>query len=238
MAKTWMKRTVIVGATSGIGRALTEVMRAEGFDTVAAGRRAALLGEIGGETLVLDASDPEAPERVLALHPDTVIFNAGFGERTAEPDWERTERALRLNVVAFERFAQAALKYRLNFVATASVAGIRGIENTNGYSPSKAYMIAAMEGYRRKIRSERLPCKFVTVLPGFVDTVMGQASSFWRCSPKVAAWCILSAMKRRKSVVYVTPRWHLIALLMRLMPGGLYERLTLRADCAPRADGC
>ena len=230
-----MKRILVIGATSGIGRALVVAARAQGFDAVAAGRRRALLEELGGEWLELDATAPDAVERVAAVGADTVIFNAGFGERTPEPDWGRTERTLQLNVLAFERLAQWALANCETFAATASVAGLRGLERTNGYSASKAYMINAMEGWRRQARHGGHPCRYVTLLPGFVDTAMGQASSFWRCLPSEAACCILKGLKRGRRVIWVTPRWRFIGLLMRLMPRWLYERIPLGAP-PPRAE--
>lgn len=222
-----MKRILVIGATSGIGRALVGALRARGYDAVGAGRRRALLATLGGETLELDVTAPDALGRLEGVGADTVVFNAGFGERSAMPDWGLTERTLRLNVLAFERVAQWALTHCACFAATASVAGVRGLEDTNGYAASKAYMIASMEGWRRKARHGGFACRYVTLMPGFVDTAMGQASAFWRCSPNAAAWCILKALERGRAVAWVTPRWRWMALLMRALPRGLYERIPL-----------
>lgn len=226
--KEMMRRVAVLGATSGIGRALVVRLREEGYEVVAVGRRRALLETLGGETLTLDVTAPEAVAQVAALGVDTVIYNAGFGERTALPDASRTARALEVNVIAFERFAQWALTACRCFVATASIAGVRGLEDTNGYSASKAYMINAMEGYRRKARHGGFACRYVTLLPGFVDTAMGQASRFWRCSAETAANVIVRGLQRGGEVLYVTPRWRWIALLMRCLPRGIFERIPLK----------
>lgn len=222
-----MRRMLVIGATSGIGRALVEAARARGYEAVAAGRRANLLAEIGGETLELDATAPDALGKIEAVGADTVVFNAGFGQRSETPDWALTEQTLRLNVLAFERVAQWALTRCETFAATASVAGLRGLERTNGYSASKAYMITALEGYRRLARHGGFRCRYVTLLPGFVDTEMGKASDFWKCSTSEAAFCILRALERGRRVAYVTPRWRWIGVLMRLMPCALFERIPL-----------
>lgn len=226
--KEMMRRVAVLGATSGIGRALVVRLREEGYEVVAVGRRRALLETLGGETLTLDVTAPDAVAQVAALGVDTVIYNAGFGERTALPDASRTARALEVNVIAFERFAQWALTACRCFVATASIAGVRGLEDTNGYSASKAYMINAMEGYRRKARHGGFACRYVTLLPGFVDTAMGQASRFWRCSAETAANVIVRGLQRGGEVLYVTPRWRWIALLMRCLPRGIFERIPLK----------
>lgn len=222
-----MQRIVVLGATSGIGRALVVALRSRGFDVVAAGRRQALLDEVGGETLALDVTAADAVERVAALGADTVIFNAGYGERSKMPDAARTDQALAVNVLAFERFARWALTGCSCFVGTASIAGLRGLENTNGYSASKAYMINALEGYRRKARHGGFKCRYVTLMPGFVDTAMGQASRFWRCSPEEAAQVIIKGLLAKRSVIYVTARWRWVALLMRWLPRGIFEWIPL-----------
>ncbi len=223
-----MKRMLVIGATSGIGRSLVELARERGYEVVAAGRRKELLESLGGETLELDVTQEDALEKIAGVGAEIVVFNAGYGERSSEPDWARTKRALQLNVVAFERVAQWALTHSKLFVATASIAGIRGLEKTNGYSASKAYMLNAMEGYRRWARHGGYGCRFITVVPGFVDTAMGQASKFWRCSPKRAAFCILQGIECGREVIYVTGRWRLIAWLLRWMPRQLFERIPIK----------
>ncbi len=219
---------LVIGATSGIGRALVMLARERGYTVVAAGRRKELLATLGGETLELDVTREDAVEAIARVGAEVVVFNAGYGERSVEPDWERTARALQLNVVAFERVAQWALMHCKVFVATASIAGIRGLERTNGYSASKAYMLNAMEGYRRWARHGGYGCRFVTVIPGFVDTAMGQASKFWRCSPNRAAFDILRGVERGREVIYVTERWRLIAWLLRWIPRQWFECIPIK----------
>ncbi len=220
-------RVLVLGATSGIGRALVLALRSRGYEAVAAGRRRALLETLGGETLELDVTAPDAVTRIAAVRADTVVFNAGFGERSLVPDARRTAQALAVNVLAFERVAQWALTNCACFAVTSSIAGIRGLEGTNGYSASKAYQICAMEGYRRTVRFGGGGCRIVTILPGFVDTAMGQASTFWRCSPETAACCILEGLERGVPVIYVTGRWRWMAWLMRGIPRAWFERIRL-----------
>lgn len=244
-----VKSVAILGATSGIGHALARLYgRDEGVAVGATGRRAELLETLAPRCTIraFDLTAPDALEHLDALFaemgglPDLVIFNAGTGHMNPALDWEPTAQTLALNVTAltrtgdwcYRRFAERGWGH---FAAVGSIAGIRGLENTGAYSPSKAYLANYMEGMRRKLRGEGLAGTlfFSSLLPGFVDTAMGQASDFWRCSAEEAALSIRRALEHRRAVAYITPRWFWIALLLKLIPRPLFERIPLERQPNP-----
>ncbi len=238
-----VKSIAVLGATSGIGRALALLYASrEGVVVGVTGRRGELLETLSPRCVIraFDLTAPDALEQLEALFaamgglPDLVVFNAGTGHMNPALDWEPTAQTLALNVVAFTRAAdwcyrRFAARGRGHFAAVGSIAGIRGLENTGAYSPSKAYLANYMEGMRRKLRTEGFAGKlfFTSLLPGFVDTALGQASDFWRCSAEEAALCISRALEDRRAVAYVTPRWFWIALLLKIIPRTLFERLPI-----------
>lgn len=81
-----MKRALVTGATSGIGRAIALSLRKAGFEVLAAGRtRAALaeLAELGIEGLEIDLSDMAGlsghlADRLASFRPDVLVNNAGM----------------------------------------------------------------------------------------------------------------------------------------------------------------
>lgn len=88
------KKALITGATSGIGRALTQQLAAQGVLVFATGRSEEALSALRSATgclgIVADFQDPGAPMRVydaarLALGgaPDFLINNAGYNSRKA-----------------------------------------------------------------------------------------------------------------------------------------------------------
>ena len=74
---------------------------------------------------------------------------------------------------------------------------------------------------------QSFPSIFVTdIRPGFVATAMAKGEGlFWVASVEEAAGQILRAITQKRTIAYVTKRWRLIALVLRLIPFGLYCRL-------------
>jgi short-subunit dehydrogenase len=64
------------------------------------------------------------------------------------------------------------------------------------------------------------------IRPGLADTDMAKGDGlFWISSVEKASKQIYKAISRRKKVAYVTRRWLLIAILLKLLPGAIYERM-------------
>src|ERR1700720_3402467 len=105
MAAAQLRRALVTGASSGLGRSLAAWLAARGVTVVAAARRRAKLDELreeaartggGIEPLELDVADVAAVrERLLEVDGregglDLVVANAGAGEPTParKLDWE------------------------------------------------------------------------------------------------------------------------------------------------------
>ena len=64
------------------------------------------------------------------------------------------------------------------------------------------------------------------IRPGLVDTRMAQGEGlFWVASPEQAVKQMVSAIMAKKKQAYVTRRWGLIALLLKVLPDALYARI-------------
>jgi short-subunit dehydrogenase len=62
--------------------------------------------------------------------------------------------------------------------------------------------------------------------PGFVDTAMAKGEGlFWVAPVQKAAEQIFEAIKQKKKGVYITKRWRLIALLLRIIPFSILKRV-------------
>lgn len=70
----------------------------------------------------------------------------------------------------------------------------------------------------------------VTVLPGFVATRMTEGMNLpaaLTARPEEVGDAILSAISKRRNVVYVRRIWRLVMLIIRMIPEPLFKRLSI-----------
>lgn len=234
------KKAIIVGASSGIGKALALQLANSGYKTAITGRRAGQLDTIKQSypdniiTSSFDCTEADNGAELDAITKrlgglDLLIISAGMGDLNESLDPEIENRTNRLNILAFTEIADWAYQYfhtqgHGQLVAITSIAGLRGNKMAPAYGASKAYQITYMEGLRQKAQNARNSVIITDIRPGFVDTAMAKGpGKFWVASPEKAARQILKHIRNKRSVAYVTRRWRLFALLMKWMPRGLYK---------------
>lgn len=237
-----MKKAVIIGATSGIGRALAIELGRDGFRVGVAGRRADLLSELVAEApgsfvpAVFDATAADAARCLADLIArlggmDLFVFSSGTGDINPELDHDIEERTNRLNVDAFTRLCGEAYKYMRSaggghIVAITSVMGLRGSGGAPSYAASKAYQINYLEGLRQLSVKGGHGIAVTDIRPGSVATDMMKGEGhFWIAAPERAAQLIARAVRRRKAVQYVTPRWAVLGWLLKRLPRAVYNRM-------------
>lgn len=238
-----VSKIVIIGATSGIGRATAVRFHRLGYEVVGLGRREVLLASLkkelgeGFSYDVYDMAGGDAVERLRDIltregHVDVVFLCAGVGYRNREYDIEKEEETIAVNVVGFSRAAHTVMEHffrqrRGHLICASSIAGVRGV-GTAAYGASKAYISNYTDSLR--IISEERGCDIAVTnyQPGFVDTAMGQASSFWRISAEEAARYVEKAVRTRCEHIYVSSRWRFIAYLMRILPHRFVRKIVTK----------
>jgi short-subunit dehydrogenase len=228
---------IIVGASSGIGEALARSLAGSGWRVGLAARRLdrlqALAAELGGGARAQRIDLRQADEARLALASliddlgavDLIVLSSGFGEPNPDMAWAPERETIDVNALGFAAMAQMAMTHFLDrgqghLVGISSVAKLRGHGDAPSYAATKAFVSTYLDGLRDLAKRRGASKVVVTeACPGFVATAMMKApSAFWVASPEAAAESILRAVRRRAKHAYVTPRWGLIGLLLRLMP--------------------
>lgn len=249
------RRVVLTGASSGIGAALARHYAAAGATLGLIARRRPelerLRAELPGccEIYALDVRDAAglagAARDFMGRHgvPDAVIANAGVsaGTLTDHADDIRVfEEIIDTNLLGlvntFQPFLAALRKQGSGALAgIASVAGYRGLPGAGAYSASKAAAIAYLESLRIELRGSGV--RVITICPGFVDTPLTRDNPYpmpFMMRPDAAAAKIGSLIERGRSYAVIPWQMALVARVLHVMPGWLYERLFANAQHKPR----
>ena len=238
-----MKNAIVFGATSGIGKSLTEILVNEGYQVAITGRRLALLVALKNKSpnqiLVKqnDIQDVKDVEKIF--HEivtefktiDLVIQSSGVGFINPKLEWNHEEQSINTNVLGVTKLY--TLAYRLfknqqfgHLVGISSIASLRGNRAAPVYFASKAYQKAYLESLYIKTKSIKSKKVFITdIRPGFVDTAMALGDGiFWLVPLEKAVKQIHTAIKKKKRVAYISKRWRLIAWVLKIAPAWLLKK--------------
>ncbi len=237
-----MKKAIIIGATSGIGRTLAQILTDNDYKVGITGRRLEKLETLkksNPEKYIINAYDctkESNADKLTALtnelgELDLLILSSGTGDLNESLDFEIENNTNQLNVVAFTEIADWAFNHFKkhatgHLVVISSIAGIRGSRMAPAYNASKAYQINYLEGLRQKATKSGLTITITDIRPGFVDTDMAKGEDqFWVATKEKAAKQIYQFIRRKKDIGYVTKRWRLIALVLKILPNWIYKRM-------------
>ncbi|MDP3150644.1 MAG: SDR family NAD(P)-dependent oxidoreductase [Ignavibacteria bacterium] len=238
-----MKKAIIIGATSGIGKGLAKLLVVNSYKVGITGRRTELLEELKSENpnfyyvKTFDITDIiKVAEKLEELTAelgglDLAVICSGTGDMNETLDFKVEKRTIDTNVIGFTCVADWVFNYfekqkSGHLVGISSIAGLRGSRQAPSYYASKAYQINYLEGLRQKATKLKGQIFVTDIRPGLVDTEMAKGEGlFWVASVDKATRQIYKAIKKKKKIVYVTKRWGLIAKIIRLIPRPIYNRM-------------
>lgn len=250
-----MKRIILTGASSGIGRALAIEYGKRGDSLVLVARReeqlrdvAAAVASAGGRAVVLvdDITNPGSAERALAMAEesfggvDIIIMNAALGAPAFASSFDaaETERVMEVNYYSIVRMIAAALPRMLaerrgQLVAVSSLAAYRGMPGSGPYNASKAAVTVLMESLRTELHGSGV--YLTTIAPGFVRSEMTAQNEFempFMLDADVAARRIANAIARRTTEYRFPLPTSLMVRFANMLPNWIYDRLlgSLRPD--------
>jgi short-subunit dehydrogenase len=236
-------KAVVLGGTSGIGRAIAQKLAARGDALFLLGRDAEDLarsaadckardpkhGDVGFARCDLEAPDGfaaalDAADAALGSFDTVIVTAAMFATQDAlEADVELARRLTTVNfanTVVFCEHVKARLLARGGgrLAVLSSVAGDRGRKPVAIYGASKAGLSTYLEALDHKYRASGL---IVTcVKPGFVKTSMtaGLKPPPFAGEPDGVARAIVRAVDRGKPMIYTPSMWALVMLVIRWLP--------------------
>lgn len=235
----------ITGAGSGIGRALTLRLAAEGTDIAATARSAGALEELAAQAAGLsgkilpfpaDVTDPAAMERTVDAIEDGLgpiglaVLNAGTHVPMGLEDFSgATARSLMdvnyMGVVHGLEVLLPRMRARRSghLAVVSSVAGYRGLPTAAAYGPTKAALINLCESL--KLDCDRAGIRLQLINPGFVATPLTAKNPFPMpdlIGAEEAADFILRGLRRERFEISFPRRFAHAMKALRLLPDRLY----------------
>lgn len=249
----WTDRVVwVLGASTGIGRALASQLHARGASVTVSARSSAPLAQFAREHPcshlrpldVTDAADVAAAAAEVVAREgglDLVVYCAGTYAPMRATDFHLD---VALNHVAVNQSGalhlldavlpvlrrQAAEGRGGHLSLVASVAGYRALPNALAYGPTKAALIHLAQGLHLDLAPLGLGVSVIN--PGFVETPLTAQNDFHMpalMSPEQAAQAILQGWARGHFEVHFPRRFTWWLKLLRVMPAPWYESLVRRA---------
>ncbi|TXL61530.1 SDR family NAD(P)-dependent oxidoreductase [Aeromicrobium terrae] len=216
-------RTLVTGATGGLGQAIARRLAAEGAELVLTGRRIDVLeplaAELGARTVAADLADLAEVDRLMAeAGPlDLLVANAALptSGHLLEYTPEQVERALTVNLhapIALTRTAAEGMveRGRGHVVLIGSVSGKVASVSSSLYNATKFGLRGFALGFRQDVAQHGVGVSVVE--PGFVrDAGMfveggGKLPPGMRTvTPEAVAAGVVKAVRRNKPEVVVAP---------------------------------
>ena len=240
-------RVWLVGASSGIGRALAERLHGLGATVLLSARKADALQAFvnqhpGSIALPLDVTDREtvrqAAASALAGGPlDLVCYCAGhyLPMRATAMDLDEVLRHHDINTVGAWHVLDAVLPGMLrqaqgHLSLVSSVAGFGGLPQSLAYGPTKAALINLAETLYLDLSPSGLGVSVIN--PGFVDTPLTAGNTFPMpalITAEQAAQAIVQGWSRGDFEIHFPRRFTWVMKLLRLLPYRLYFAAVRRA---------
>jgi decaprenylphospho-beta-D-erythro-pentofuranosid-2-ulose 2-reductase len=236
-------KAIVLGGTSGIGRAVAQRLAERGDSVFLLGRDAAELERSAADLQARHPSrapsgqavcDLERPEGFAAALDaadtalggfDTVVVTAAMfaTQEALEADLELMRRLVTVNYAHTVVFCEHVRRRLLargggRLAVFSSVAGDRGRKPVAIYGSSKAGLATYLEALDHKFHADGLTV--LCVKPGFVKTGMtaGLKPPPFAGEPDGVARDVVRALDRGQVVLYTPGMWALVMLIIRWLP--------------------
>jgi short-subunit dehydrogenase len=244
------RKILVLGATSGIAEATCRIWATQGASLFLVARNPQKLAAVAADlrtrgatyvgTAVADLDDTDNHPELLAhavnslTGMDIAYFAHGIlgDQAEAEQDFNAAAQIIYTNYMA----PVSLLTWLANFcvqrhagtlAVISSVAGDRGRKSNYLYGSSKAGLSAFLAGLRNRVDREGVTV--LTIKPGPTRTAMTAAmpNSEKFADVDSVAESIVSAIDKRKDVLYVPFQWQPIMFVIRNIPERIFKKLNL-----------
>lgn len=238
-----MQSILILGATSSIARACSEILASRQCKLILASRNIAELERIASDLRIRFSIEVEyAFFDITQIDSHTVFFEKliekmgvidGLIMAVGWVDKFEYRKVIATNftgpVSFLEHFAKYLVIQKKGFIiGLSSVAGDRGRKPNYVYGACKSALTTYLQGLRNSFYPSKI--QILTIKLGLIDTKMvfgGKYPLYLAADPKKTATKIIRALDKEKESVYIPGIWRILMLIIRLIPEKIFKRLSL-----------
>lgn len=246
-----MKKAIVIGATSGIGRETAVRLVEEGWEVGVSGRRIEALeafreeyGE-GVHIKQMDVTQEDATAGLDALivemgAPDLLLYVSGVGYQNRELEIDKEIRTVRTNCEGLVRILAHFVDYvrkhpdaypagnEAHIAVVTSIAGTAGLGTAPAYSATKRMQQTYVSALAQLVRMEKIPVVFTDIRPGFVATdILNPDKKYpMLLTLQKAADEVMKAIRRKRRIYIFDWKFRILVFFWRLVPRCIWERLT------------
>ena len=242
-----MNKAIIIGASSGMGKEVSKLLLADGWQIGIGARRTDALEEIkqikpeAVVTIAIDVMAEDAPLRLEQLIADNggmdlFFLASGIGKQNPDLDSEIELRTVATNGMGFTRMVDTAFNWLVahggkgQIAVISSIAGVKGLGMAPSYSATKAFQNTYIEALSQLVNMRHLDISFTDIRPGFVKTdLLNDGKNYpLLMDKKKVAQKIVSAIYNKRSVQIIDWRYRILVFFWRLIPRWLWVRLPIK----------
>ena len=235
------KKVWITGASSGIGKALSQKFATEGWKVAASARRKEILDEMAKHENIfsypLDVTNQDQIKNSFKKiiedfkELDLCVFSSGTYDPKLEQEIniKQNKFVMETNffgvlycIDAVENYFKNKKNGHISIVS--SVAAYRGLPNSSGYGPSKAALTNLTESLYFDFKKHNVRISLVS--PGFIKTPLTDKNEFpmpFIKSPEFAAEKMFNGLTKSKAFEIHFPKALTILLkIFRVLPYKIY----------------
>ena len=229
-----MKRAIIIGATSGIGKEVAQRLLSEGWQIGIAGRRQSAL-----EDFRQIAQEDSAGKLDALIHQlggiDLFLLSSGIGFQNMDLKMEIELNTARTNVEGFTRMVDTAFSYFKNnggghLAVISSIAGTKGLGVAPAYSATKRFQNTYIDALEQLAHLQKLNIHFTDIRPGFVATDLLNDGKHYPMLMKTdqVGRDIVRALHRKQRVAIIDGRYRILVFFWRMIPRWIWKRLPVK----------
>lgn len=241
-----MKRSIIIGASSGLGHEVARLLLEQGWTLGVAARRVdrlEQLRELAPDQVEVQRIDVTADDAPVALNElidklggiDLLFYASGVGKQNMELEPEIELGTVATNGMGFTRIIGAAYRYMAehgggHIAAITSIAGTKGLGAAPSYSATKALQSTYLQALEQQAKMRKLNITFTDIRPGFVATdLLGDNPRYpMLLRPENVACEMVKAVNSRQHIRVIDWRWRIVTAMWRRIPRWLWRMLKVK----------